>query len=168
MHLIPSLNDKQKQKKWNQWLLLFSWVPKSLQSNHPWTVRRSDQSISREINTEYSLKGLMWKLQYFGHLIWTADSLEKSLMLGKIEGRRRRGHQRMRWLNGIADAMGMKLGRLQEMVKDREAWPAAVHEVVKSQTRWSNWKTTEKSLQAVTSTIKLKHACSLEQKLWQT
>ena len=89
----------------------------------PWTARRSNQSILREINPKYSLEGLMLKLklQYFGHLMRTADSLEKSLMLGKTEGRRRRGHQRVRWLDGITDAIDMNLGRLQEMMKDREA-----------------------------------------------
>ena len=102
----------------------------------PWTRRRSNQSILREINPEYSLEGLMLelKLQYSGHLMQTADSLEKSLMLGKVEGRRRRGRQRMRWLDGINDAMDMNLGKLREMVRDRETWHAAVHGVRKSQT----------------------------------
>ena len=96
----------------------------------PWTARRSNQSILRE----YSLEGLVLKLKfrYFGHLMQTADSLEKSLMLGKIEGRRRRGHQRMGWLNGIFDAMDMNLGKLWEMVRDNKAWHAAVHGVAKS------------------------------------
>ena len=103
----------------------------------PWTARRSNQSILKEINAEYSLEELMLKLKlrYFGHLMQRADSLEKTLMLGKIEGRRRRGHQRIRWLGGIADAMDMYLGKLREMVRDREAWCAAVHGVVKSQTK---------------------------------
>ena len=104
----------------------------------PWTARRSNQSILREINPEYSLEGLMLKLQYFSHLVRTADLLEKSLMLEKIEGRRRRGCQRMRWLDGITEAVNMNLGKLQKMVRDREAWCAAVHGVEKSQTRLGN------------------------------
>ena len=94
--------------------------------------------ILREINPEYSMEGMMLELQYFGHLMGTDDSLEKSLMLGNIEGRRKRGCPRMRWLDGITDAMNMKLGKLQEMVRDREAWRAAVHGIGKSQTQCGN------------------------------
>ena len=102
----------------------------------PWTARRSNQSILKEISPEYSLEGLMLKLklQYFGHLMRGTDSLEKTLMLGKIEGRKRRGQQRMRWLNGITDSIDMGLGGLQELVTDSEAWHAAAHGVTKSQT----------------------------------
>ena len=107
----------------------------------PWTPRRSNQSILKEISPGYSLKGLLLKLklQYFGHLLQRTNSLEKTLMLGKIEGRRKRGWQRMRWLNGIIDSMNMGLGGLWELVMDREAWRAVIHGVTTSQTRLSDW-----------------------------
>ena len=107
----------------------------------PWTARRSNQSILKEINPEYSLEGLILKLklQYFGHPMWRTDSFEKTLMLGKVEGRKRRAQQRIRWLDGITDLMDMRLSRLRELVMVRESWRVAVHGVAKSRTQLSDW-----------------------------
>ena len=112
----------------------------------PWTARRLNQSILKEFNPEYSLEGQMLKLQYFGHLMWRINSFEKTLMLEKVEGRRRRGQQRMRWFNVITVSMDMSLSKIWELVINREAWHAAVHRVVRSWTQLSNWTELGKTL----------------------
>ena len=159
-------------KNWCFWFLVLEKTLKSLprDSQVSWTARRSNQSILKKINPEYTWEGLRLKFQYFGHLMGRVNSLEKTLMLGKTEGKRRRGRQRMRWLDGITDSLDMyvSLSKLQKIVKDKDAWSAAIRGATKSQERLSNWTATIlKDMETLRLYPRESQCQASEYKLWQ-